>query len=127
MKCPRCQQDNPPHAKFCLECGAPVDGIAPIPKSYADIKDENERLKSSLGETLEQQTATSEILRVISSLPTDVQPVFDAITESAARLCGVADGWIVLTEGDTLRGVSAVGQLVGQLPVYNARRVPPYT
>ena len=103
-------------------------------KTFADqavIAIENVRLftelearNRDLAESLEQQTATSEILRVLSSSPTDVQPVFDAITESAARLCGVADGWIVLTEGDTLRGVSAVGQLVGQLPVYNARRVP---
>ncbi len=84
MKCPRCQQDNPSHAKFCLECAAPVTGTAP--RSYADLKDEIEGLRHALGETLEQQTATSDILRVISCSPTDAQPVFDSIVESATRL-----------------------------------------
>ena len=75
----------------------------------------SQRARRAADPDVRRHTA-AEILRVISSSPSDVQPVFDAITESAARLCGVTDGWIVLTEGDTLRGVSALGQLVGPLP-----------
>ena len=48
---------------------------------------ENVRLFQELKESLEQQTATSEILGVIASSPTDIQPVLDMIAESAARLC----------------------------------------
>ena len=55
-----------------------------------------------LTETLEQQTATSEILRVISSSPTDVQPVFDAVVRSAARLCESFDSSLCRRDGDRL-------------------------
>ena len=55
---------------------------------------ELEAKNHDLTEALEQQTATSEILRVISSSPTDVQPVFDTIAESAARLCDGRVRWV---------------------------------
>jgi hypothetical protein len=55
-----------------------------------------------LTETLEQQTATSEILRVISSSPTDVQPVFDAIARSAKRLCQGEFAWVFKFDGRLL-------------------------
>jgi hypothetical protein len=55
--------------------------------------------------------ATSEILRVISSSPTDVQPVFDSLVASAARLCGANDLILLIREADMLRPAAGVGSL----------------
>ena len=88
-------------------------------KTFADqavIAVENVRLfkeleirNRDLTETLEQQTATGEILRVISSSPTDVQPVFDTIAQSAARLCEAPNAVVYLVDGDMLRPVASHG------------------
>jgi GAF domain-containing protein len=66
---------------------------------------------TDLTESLEQQTATSEVLRVISSSPGDLQPVFDALLANATRLCEASYGAMWLGEGDGLRAVSLFGAL----------------
>src|ERR1041384_1765748 len=56
--------------------------------------------KRQFTEAFEQQTSTSEILRVIASSPTDLQPVLDTIAENAARVCGASDAIIRRLDGD---------------------------
>ena len=83
-------------------------------KTFADqavIAIENVRLFQELNESLEQQTVTSEILGVIASSPTDIQPVLDAVAESAARLCEAFDAQIVRVEGDSVRPVASYGPM----------------
>src|SRR3989442_8853248 len=64
---------------------------------------ELEARNAALTESLDQQTATSEILRVISGTQTDVQPVFSAIAVSAARFCRGARAGVLLYDGPLLR------------------------
>jgi GAF domain-containing protein len=77
--------------------------------AQAVIAIENVRLFQELKESLEQQTATSEILGVIASSPTDIQPVLDVVAENAARLCEANDAQILRIEGDVLRRVASHG------------------
>ena len=72
---------------------------------------ENVRLFQGLTESLEQQTATSEILRVIASSPTEIQPVLDVVAENAARLCEAKDAQLFRLDGDYYRLVASFGTL----------------
>jgi GAF domain-containing protein len=102
MPCSLCHQENPTSHKFCRECGTPLvhlEGGAQPALSYGDVH-------RSLAEALEQQTATSEILRVISQSPTEVQPVFDTIVRSAVVLCGAMYGTAVRFDGELMHLVA---------------------
>src|SRR5262249_11711550 len=84
---------------------------AAIAIENARLLTELQKKNASLSEALEQQTATSDILRVISRSPTDVQPVFDAVASSSARLCDSLDAHIFRRDGDLLRLVAHHGSI----------------
>jgi signal transduction histidine kinase len=92
--------------------------------SYATLERRVEDRTRELTEALEQQTATAEILRVISSSPTDVQPVLDAVAESAARLCGANDAIILRVDDGLMRRVAHFGSITS---VSDRRPVTPGT
>src|SRR6516162_8886258 len=84
--------------------------------TQAVIAIENARLLSELRQSLELQTATADVLRVISSSPNDLRPVLDALAENAARLCHGFDVYIQLREGNMVRYVAHYGGIIPTSP-----------
>jgi GAF domain-containing protein len=93
----------------------------------AVIAIENTRLLNELRQSLEQQTATSEVLRVISSSPTNVQPVFDSIAESAVRLCGGQFAFVVRFDGKVMDFASCFGLSAEGLAAFRSMMPMPAT
>src|SRR6185312_7612278 len=82
---------------------------AQLRESYAGLERKVEERTHELQNALDQQTAISEILHVISNNPGDVRPMLNAVAERALRLCDAAQGTIVLVEGNALRREAAFG------------------
>jgi two-component system NtrC family sensor kinase len=78
-----------------------------------------------LSEALEQQTATSEVLQVISSSPGDLEPVFRAMLENATRLCEASYGTLWLYQGNAFRAVAFHGALPAAANLCSNRPRPP--
>ncbi|HEX2650278.1 MAG TPA: ATP-binding protein [Burkholderiales bacterium] len=80
-----------------------------LQESYAGLERKVEKRTLELTEALEHQTATAEILKVISSSTTDTQPVFEAIVQSGARLFSPCNAAIIMREGDWLQRKTRAG------------------
>ena len=78
--------------------------------NQAVIAIDNTRLLNELRESLQQQTATADVLKTISSSPGDLQPVFDVMLENATRICEAKLGNLFLREGDDFRAVAVHGE-----------------
>jgi signal transduction histidine kinase/HAMP domain-containing protein len=89
---------------------------AQLQESYANLERKVEERTRELTEALEQQTATSDVLQVISSSPTEIQPVLDAVAENAGRLCQAADVVILRIDGNIMRFATRHGPFSASLP-----------
>jgi two-component system NtrC family sensor kinase len=78
----------------------------PASSTLADLQEQVGALTRELAEAREQQTATSEVLRVISISPGELEPVFQTMLENATRLCEASFGTLVLCEGEAFRLVA---------------------
>ena len=90
--------------------------------AQAVIAIENTRLLNELRQSLEQQTATADVLRVISSSPSDLEPVFQAMLANAVRICEANFGTLFVVDGDEYRTAAGHNMPSAFLEQDNVRR-----
>jgi signal transduction histidine kinase len=94
------------HHRLAIRTGDELEALAEqfnrsaaaLEESYAGLEQKVAERTAELRESLDQQTATADVLRVISQSPTDVQPVLGAVTTAACRFCGATDALVVLRD-----------------------------
>ena len=96
---------------------------ADLKESYAGLERNVEARTAELREALDRQTATSEILRVISESPADVQPVLDAVSQRAGLLCHAQGSRVWLPDGEVLRAMTGY-TLPGAVEVGRGETLP---
>ena len=106
-----------------MKKSARADELSQLKKELQRVAERLQSCKRELAEATEQQTTTSEILRVIASSPTDLQPVFDAIVKNAARLCGGLGASVVRYDGE-LVDLIAQYNIAEEVHEFMQRRFP---
>ena len=101
-----------------------ADVAGRLESSYADLKDRVE-IRRELGEALEREKATSQVLGIISSSPSDLEPVFETILANATRVCEASYGTLWLCEGDAIRAVALHGAVPDAYAAEVQRRTVP--
>ncbi len=105
--------------RIAVRTGDELEGLADqfnrmaarLQESYAGLERKVEERTHELQEALEQQTATADVLRVISSSPTDLQPVLDVVAKNAARVCEATDALVLRVDGEFLQLVANSGEI----------------
>src|SRR4029079_10122279 len=110
-KAPSKTRKPKPRSPVKASAVAPRPTYAELCQQLAESLERENATAKELQQAREQQTATGEILRVIASSPTDLQPMLDAIAESAARLCEANDAVIHRFDGEVIRLVAHYGRI----------------
>ena len=118
--------------RIAITTGDELEGLADqfndmagrLQESYAGLEGKVELRTRELRELLEQQTAAAAVLRVISSTPGELSPVFDLILRSVTRICDAKMGTLLLRDGDSYKVVASLGVPPEVVEYYNRRKTP---